>query len=465
MKKVKFRIAAYTDAAGKVNPKAPRNGNEDNMYVRADLGRSANDYLFIADQEEPLSDKGCLIVVADGMGGMNAGEVASEIAINVVKESFSDDAIPQSVFEGTRSRTSFMESVIVNADSAIKAHAKSNPECEGMGSTIIMVWLYKGQATISWCGDSRAYLFRENEGLKQISKDHSYVQGLVDEGKITQEEAFDHPYGNIITRSLGDPNGKAKPDSITIPVYKDDIILVNSDGLSGVLRDSELESVIRNNRQDMNSCRQALWKAAEAADWHDNVTAILCEITDGETYDPADAKTSADTSGKSFLNFRIRKSTFCVSLIVLAGIAVWAATAVVLRNTHNDKLQPEQTEEELLQDIEPIPDMKDSAEEVPAKTILENSSKSDKSGKEIKSEDDTTCTDHDETQPPAAINSIKKKTRLTPADDKAILSRPDSIGDNPDSADSSIIKKSHLIPNAQVPITRETTVESAETRI
>ena len=307
MKKYKFRLAAYTDSAGKTNPDAPRNGNEDNMFVCADLSSKGQETLFSVDKEESLSKGGCLLVVADGMGGMNAGEVASEIAINVVKESFSPDTIQSSVFESPKTRARFMEGVVVRADEAIKRHAEQNSECEGMGSTLIMAWLYEGKVTVTWCGDSRAYLYRPGVGLKQISKDHSYVQELVDEGKITMDEAFDHPYNNVITRSLGDQSKKAKADSVTIPIFLGDIIMVNSDGLSGVLRDKELESLISSNCQTMSGCRAALWEAAEKADWYDNVTAILCEITEGTDYDPSIEESVSDGLDKSFFNFRISK--------------------------------------------------------------------------------------------------------------------------------------------------------------
>lgn len=326
MKKIKFRVAAYTDSAGKSNLDAPRNGNEDNMFVCSDLSYQGKERYFIADKEEYLSKYGCLMVVADGMGGMNAGEVASEIAINVVKESFAFDTLDKAVLKAEKNRARFMESVVVAADDAIKQHAKIHKECDGMGSTIVMAWLYEGKVTVTWCGDSRAYLYREAEGLKQISKDHSYVQGLVDEGKITMDEAFDHPYNNVITRSLGDPCHKAKPDSVTVPVFKGDIILVNSDGLSGVLRDTEMEGLIRNNRKDMNGCRLALWDAAEKAGWYDNVTAILCEVVDGSDYDPKKATAKGIDCADDYVYFRISKkivkSIAAVLLIGIIGIAV-----------------------------------------------------------------------------------------------------------------------------------------------
>lgn len=326
MRKIKFRIAAYTDSAGKSNIDAPRNGNEDNMFVCSDLSFQDKNQFFIVDKEECLGKYGCLMAVADGMGGMNAGEVASEIAIDVVRESFAFDTLDKAVLKTEKSRARFIESVVVLADNAIKRHAKVHKECDGMGSTIVMAWLYDGKVTVTWCGDSRAYLYRDTEGLKQISKDHSYVQGLVDEGKITMDEAFDHPYNNVITRSLGDPCHKAKPDSITVPVFKGDIILVNSDGLSGVLRDSEMEELIKNNREDMNGCRLALWKAAEKAGWYDNVTAILCEVVDGPDYDPKKAvANSSDCSDDYFcvkISKRVLKLIVAALLVGLIGISV-----------------------------------------------------------------------------------------------------------------------------------------------
>ena len=209
MKKIKFRLAAYTDAAGKRNDVPPLYGNEDNFYVDADLSEEPQGE-FSSDEEKALSDYGSLLVIADGMGGMNAGEVASEIAVRTVKECFAHKNLTDRIVADAESRERYMEHVVEEADAAIKARSQENKECEGMGSTIIMVWICDGVASVTWCGDSRAYLFREPKGIAQISKDHSYVQSLVDDGKITEEEAFDHPYGNIITRSLGDPEKRQR---------------------------------------------------------------------------------------------------------------------------------------------------------------------------------------------------------------------------------------------------------------
>lgn len=353
-KRIKFRLAAYTDPAGKWNDEAPKKGNEDDLFVDADLSGDIQGR-FVADEMLTLNDAGCLMAIADGMGGMNAGEVASEIAIETVRNAFSKANLTDEVMASGRSRTRYLEKIVVDADAAIKKRSSSDRECEGMGSTLILAWLYGNELAVTWCGDSRAYLYRESAGIRQISKDHSYVQGLVDAGNITETEAFDHPYGNIITRSLGDPGKKAEPDSVTVPVFKGDIILLCSDGLSGVLRDRQsydsdgnlipgenLEDLIGANRESMTGCREALWEAARRADWYDNVTAVLCEIVDGEENLACDevpvVRTDSGMSG-SFINIRIRKRTLKLAawligilvLVVAAGILGWKYGPVVER--------------------------------------------------------------------------------------------------------------------------------------
>ena len=417
MKKYKFRLAAYTDSAGKTNPDAPRNGNEDNMFVCADLSSKTQEAMFTIDKEETLSKGGCLLVVADGMGGMNAGEVASEIAINVVKESFSPDAISNDVFENTKTRTRFLENIVVRADMAIKKYAEQHHECEGMGSTLVMAWLYDGQVTVTWCGDSRAYLYRPNVGLKQISKDHSYVQELVDEGKITMDEAFDHPYNNIITRSLGDNAHKAKPDSITIPVFRGDIIMVNSDGLSGVLRDSEMESIISNNRQTMSSCRQALWEAAEQADWYDNVTAILCEITEGAEYSTALAVVEEKELNKTFFTVKISRKWLKMILAVLTAFLIGVIISLYCRSC-NREIPEENAQTEECADMEKTPD-NDTIPETVSKSETQSRVKQFSNKKIAK---DTITSKKDSViKKDTVISSAKevekqKRGRLTPAD-------------------------------------------------
>jgi hypothetical protein len=150
-----------------------------------------------------------------------------------------------------------------------------------MGSTIVMAWIIRQSVYVGWCGDSRAYRFNAATGLQRLSHDHSYVQSLVDSGMLSEASAFNHPNSNIITRSLGDPFRAALPDTTECLLNNGDVVMLCSDGLCGVLRDSEIEEVFRQNAADMESCREALWNAARQAEWNDNVTIGLCRIVSG----------------------------------------------------------------------------------------------------------------------------------------------------------------------------------------
>lgn len=297
MNNIKFRMVAYTGAAGKYDPQAPMSGNEDNFYVDDNLSDDIPSHCN-ADEIIEMNDCGCIMAVCDGMGGMNAGEVASAIAIQTVQEYFAPQNITCNIASSSTERERYLEKLVIDAHKRIKDDAQNIPEHNGMGSTIILAWLVGNELTITWCGDSRAYRFNTKTGLQILSEDHSYVQDLVKKGLITYEDTFDHPQGNIITRSLGDPSKKAKPETRHFSVNKGDIILLCSDGLSGVIRDKKtkdpegnyydgenIEDIIRNNSSTMTDCKNALWKAAEEAGWYDNVTILLCQIIDGPKND------------------------------------------------------------------------------------------------------------------------------------------------------------------------------------
>lgn len=293
-------MVAYTGAAGKYDPQAPMSGNEDNFYVDDNLSDDVPSHCS-PDEIIKLEDCGLIMAVCDGMGGMNAGEIASAIAVNTIKEAFAPGKISTEIANSAKGREEYLEKIIVEADRRIKEDAKHNREHEGMGSTIILAWIVNDEMTVTWCGDSRAYRFNPEIGLRLLSEDHSYVQDLVKQGVLAYEDTFDHPQGNIITRSLGEQGKKAKPETRHYHVYKNDVILLCSDGLSGVLRDKKtqgqdgnyylgenIEDIIKANTSSMMDCKNALWDAAERADWYDNVTILLCQIVEGPEYDESD---------------------------------------------------------------------------------------------------------------------------------------------------------------------------------
>lgn len=333
-KPITFRLIAYSAAAGKYDPDAPREGNEDNFYIDDDLSDDQPGNCS-PDEIITMSDCGCLMVVADGMGGMNAGEVASEIAIKTVEDYFASGRVTPKIANSKAERKCYLEQVIKEADRNVKLDAKNNPEHEEMGSTIILAWIVGGHVTISWCGDSRAYRFNPVNGIEPLSRDHSYVQELVNRGDIPYEATFDHPQNNIVTRSLGDPNNAAKPETRDFEVYNGDIILVCSDGLSGVLRDKKtlvpdnsgnyypgenIEDIIRGHQDSMIECKDALMNAAQKADWYDNVTVLLCQILSGAT--PPIRKTKTMEFEKNEGSSRSNKSKKVLAYLAIAVLFI-----------------------------------------------------------------------------------------------------------------------------------------------
>lgn len=331
---IKFRMAAKTDMG------LVRTNNEDNFQAAADL--SSGKMRWVNNELYSLGDKGTLLVVADGMGGMNAGEVASELAIETVRKNFAAQNLTLDVTRNRFSIEKFMNDTIVAADARIKSEAKIHPESKGMGTTIVIGWVYNDKLYVSWCGDSRAYVYSPEAGLHQITKDHSYVQGLVDKGAISREDAFDFPDSNIITRSLGDAAAKARPESLMKPysLCDGDIVLLCTDGLSGMIRDEEIEAVIRDNSEDMDVLADELIRAACRAEGSDNITVCLLKvISGGGTFDreffeetekwlngkrgnvmtPVVSENEEKTNSKK----RLLLMLSCLVVLCVAGAAIW----------------------------------------------------------------------------------------------------------------------------------------------
>lgn len=256
-----------------------RENNEDNFTVCPDLTK--DEWIVPDDCRKAISlgKRGCLMVVADGMGGQNAGEVASAIAIDTIRERFSPKNMPADIMDSPDTIKAFLKKTIVEADMRVKKRTESEPDTYGMGSTVIMAWLIDDKVYIAWLGDSRAYSYIPDKGIGRLSKDHSYVQQLVDAGALTEEEAMNHPNSNVITRSLGDPSQKAKAEVTVHGVSDGEIILLCSDGLCGVCRDEEISGIISEEEKDLSRCKERLTTAALAAGGSDNITISLIQIS------------------------------------------------------------------------------------------------------------------------------------------------------------------------------------------
>ena len=340
---IKFRLAMRSLEAGKPAP------NEDNWFIDSNLsnniGINSDEPIFETDRVEQLSDCGTLLMVADGMGGMNAGEVASEIARNTAGEFFAPGKITPEMASSHKSRCAYMEKTIIETNRRILADQKANTDHSGMGSTMIMAWLCGNQVSVTWIGDSRAYIWtKRDQKLHPISTDHSYVQTLVDDKKITYEQAFSHPQGNIVVRSLGDPSKDAEPQSANpVTVAQGDIILLCSDGLSGVLFDHKaysdgdlisqynIEDIITENQdQKMSVVVDKLFHYAQLSDWYDNVTVILCQIMETSASVVQPVRTAED-GAENPMNKTIMKITrktiktgaLVILAVILLGVVAW----------------------------------------------------------------------------------------------------------------------------------------------
>ncbi len=272
----KFKLGAQTNVG------CVRTNNEDNFVVSADL--NAGEWLLPRDCHTvfTLGNKGAMLVVADGMGGLDAGEIASRIAVDTMKEFFSADKITDEIVKDASTIRKYMYEAVVAADNAIKRKSREEKGVKSMGTTLVAAWLFDGYANIIWCGDSRGYLFNPVSGLAQVTKDHSYVQELVDSGRLLPEYAFDHPDSNIITRSLGNPQKAANPDFVRLPLQEGEVILLCTDGLNSMLRDEEIEAVMQETSNEIDTCTKALIQGALDLGGHDNVTVVLCQIVPEE---------------------------------------------------------------------------------------------------------------------------------------------------------------------------------------
>lgn len=288
-----YRIAARTEAAGKYDPCAPREGNEDSFAIIPNVGDVEASVSF--DTITSMPERGVLMVVADGMGGHNAGEVASQIAVSTVKEMFAATVVSEKDFSSKESRAKYLEKIIKSADQNIRSDAESTPDRKGMGSTIVMAWIVGNELTVTWCGDSRAYRFHPEKGLEQLSEDHSMVQDMVRKKQLKYEETFSHPQGNIITHCLGGGGkGNAEPESRQFTLEDGDLVMLCSDGLSGVLFDDgrlrsngepyseeNIQDILSRKRECLKDTLTCLFDAARRSEWYDNVTAVLFEFNVG----------------------------------------------------------------------------------------------------------------------------------------------------------------------------------------
>lgn len=212
-------------------------------YAKSDVGkaREINQDSFYITQDQ-FSDVN-LYILADGMGGCNAGDVASKLAINCSKS-----YIENNIHDVTKDKESLIQLIASSmeyANMVVYEKSRENKDFEGMGTTLEVCLIYNNRAYIGHVGDSRIYRIRK-EIIRQLTQDHSYVQTLVKQGTITKEEAKHHPKKNMLTKALG-CSAFVEPDVMVRGFQKEDTLVICSDGLTNMVNQKEIFNLVTNN--------------------------------------------------------------------------------------------------------------------------------------------------------------------------------------------------------------------------
>lgn len=246
------------------NTSSPRNDTSSVEVVSSYYGSRTEIGNVREHNEDSLTVLPPLFAVADGMGGHEAGEVASEITINTL-----NDLAPQSADAEALARA-----VVAANLNVIKAPSQGVGR-EGMGTTLTAAILEKERLVIAQVGDSRAYLLH-NGSLQQLTRDHSLMADMIEAGQLTEAEARVHPNRSVITRTIGsDPH--MQPDLYELNVETGDRLLLCSDGICGMIEDHEIASIMR-QAPSAQSCADQLVEAALAAGGFDNATAVVVDV-------------------------------------------------------------------------------------------------------------------------------------------------------------------------------------------
>lgn len=248
--------------------KAPWKGDDgERIYGATHVGkkRKGNEDFFLIQKEKQL------YIAADGMGGHNAGEVASLNAAKLINQYFSLNLLSQIAGDGDQIRKRMCDS-LAGANRKLREMARANKGYRGMGCTVVMALIEGNDLHLCHVGDSRAYLCNRS-GIRLLTTDHSYVMGLVAEGKMTPEEARHSNLKNELTQAIGALQ-TVRPDYRCCSIRKGDKLLLCSDGLWDMLSDEEIYRVVRKNRSARVICEELIDKANEAGG-KDNITAVL----------------------------------------------------------------------------------------------------------------------------------------------------------------------------------------------
>ena len=257
-----MNLSQSLQSASLTDPGRVRDHNEDCIESRPEIG---------------------LFVLADGMGGYNAGEVASGMATSLIADGVADAWNPKEVVrlgrEQAKARSEqLIRQQIARANTAIFTTSQNNPECAGMGTTLVMAHFFDNFLTVAHIGDSRLYRLR-GEDMVQVTRDHSLLQEQLDSGLITPDEARLSQNKNLVTRALGiDP--VVEPEVHVHEAQHDDIYLLCSDGLSDMIEDDEIRLTLITLKSNPSLTVQQLVQAANDNGGRDNISAMLIRVAE-----------------------------------------------------------------------------------------------------------------------------------------------------------------------------------------
>ena len=236
-------------------------------YAKTDIGKAREknqDYYYIPSSQDDLQ----LFILADGMGGYNGGEVASNFAVkaahNYILSNFEKSK------ENRDALLSLVKESMQYANKIVYEKAIQSEELKNMGTTLDICLIYENKAFISHIGDSRVYRIRK-DFMRRLTKDHSYVQQLVDEGKITKEESVNHPKKNMLIKALGCTE-YIEPDVTVKGFIKGDIMLMCTDGLTNMIPENEILKILKEN---LDNPSKVLVDKANELGGLDNITTVI----------------------------------------------------------------------------------------------------------------------------------------------------------------------------------------------
>lgn len=394
-----MKVAVY----GETNVGMHREHNEDAFLILCDLDKKWQEVNNI--QLDLTASKGLFLTVADGMGGANAGEVASALAVKKVEEKVSS---LNSHFTNTQQVQKYLNSIVFEAHTSIVKKAKTNDEMKGMGTTMVLGYMINNLFYIVWAGDSRAYVYNasRHKQLVPFSDDHSIVWSRVKNGEITPEEARLSNHSNLILNALGDSFQKPVPEFKKVKLETGDRIILCSDGLNSMLSDIGIQQIIDFNSNTKDTC-QALISAACKAGGQDNITVLVADVIDAET-NSSDIILPKKSKGRKW--FRIG----LILLLSLVALCIYYFRNEIISFLHNhtnlnlraqkdlNESQNDNTDETPSTETETITALSDNSE------LLNKSNMSQQSETEIME----TSSHPDKTEPISSTSKMKEDLEI-----------------------------------------------------